>query len=128
MQLSRLRTRLAEIAELLAPQQGRFAYSARLALICALTVLVAEIYQTPEPALAAYVVFFLNHDDRATSLIMNIALMVVMTVIIGFVLIVAMVVADYPMWRFISHCHSVVRFFVFDFSHQAAPARWHRSR
>ena len=68
----------------------------------ALTVLVAEIYQTPEPALPAYIVFFLNREDRMTSLIMNAILLVVVTLIISLVLIVAMVVADDPMWRFVS--------------------------
>jgi len=93
---------LREIGRLLAPRPGRYAFAARLALICALTVLVTEIYQTPEPALTAYVVFFLNHEDRMTSLIMNVALVVVITFVIGLVLIVASFVADDPMWRFIS--------------------------
>jgi multidrug resistance protein MdtO len=102
MPLSGARHSLVEIGRLLEPRPGRFAFSARLALMCALTVLVAEIYQTPEPALAAYVVFFLNEEDRATSLIMNAALVVVITLIIGLVLIVAIFVADDPMWRFVS--------------------------
>jgi multidrug resistance protein MdtO len=102
MPLTRMPDTFWEIARLLEPRGGRFAFAARLALICALTVLVAEIYQTPEPALAAYVVFFLNREDRTMSLIMNIALVVVVTLIIGLVLLVAMAVADDPMWRVIS--------------------------
>ena len=93
---------LWEIGDLLAPRAGRFEFATRLALICALTVLIAEIYQTPEPALAAYVVFFLNREDRTTSLIMNFALVGVATLIISLVLLVAMVAADDPMWRVIS--------------------------
>ncbi|HTV31198.1 MAG TPA: FUSC family protein [Xanthobacteraceae bacterium] len=73
----------------------------RLALICALTVLVAEIYQTPEPALAAYIVFFLNRESRMASLVTNVALLVVATVVIAVVFIVAIAVVDDPMWRFI---------------------------
>ncbi|HEY2528955.1 MAG TPA: FUSC family protein [Xanthobacteraceae bacterium] len=71
-------------------------------MICALAVLVAEIYQTPDPALSTYIVFFLNREDRATSIIMNVILLLVMTVIIGFVIVVAMIVADDPMWRVVS--------------------------
>ena len=87
---------------LLGPRPGRVEFAFRLALICALTALVTAVYQTPEPALTVYIVFFLNRGDRTTSVIMNIALTVVITVVIGFVFIVARLVADYAMWRVIS--------------------------
>jgi len=45
---------------LLAARPGRLEFAFRLALICALTALVTAVYQTPEPALAVYIVFFLN--------------------------------------------------------------------
>ncbi len=93
---------LLDIVRLMAPQPGRFELATRLAVICALTVLVVEIYQTPDPALTVYVVFFLNRGDRAVSLILNFVLVALITVIIGFVLLVAMVVINDPMWRVIS--------------------------
>src|ERR1700728_3491467 len=80
---------------LLADRPVRLEFAFRLALICALTALVTAVYQTPEPALAVYMVFFLNRGDRTTSVIMNIALTVVITVVIGFVFIVAPLAADY---------------------------------
>jgi multidrug resistance protein MdtO len=93
---------LSQLIGLLAPQPGRDAFALRVALICALTVLVTEIYQTPDPALTVYIVFFLNREDRATSIIMNLAFLLLMTLIIGFVIVVAMIVADDPMWRVVS--------------------------
>jgi multidrug resistance protein MdtO len=87
---------------LLAARPGRLEFAFRLALICALTALVTAVYQTPEPALAVYIVFFLNRGDRTTSVIMNIALTIVITVVIGFVFLVARLVADDAMWRVIS--------------------------
>jgi multidrug resistance protein MdtO len=63
--------RLAEMLRLLMPFPGRLEFAARLALICALTTLVVEIYQTPDPALTVYVVFFLNKPDRGASLIVS---------------------------------------------------------
>src|SRR5580692_431677 len=95
-------TSIADYVRLLALQPGRFEFAVRLALICALTVLVTEIYQTPEPALAAYIVFFLNRDSRTLSLILNVILTLLITVIIGIVVLVAMLVLDDPMWRVIS--------------------------
>jgi multidrug resistance protein MdtO len=93
---------VTDVVGLLEPQPGRVAFAARVALICALTVLVAEIYQTPEPALTAYIVFFLNHDDRATSIIMNVVFLLLITVVIGFVIVAAMIVANDPMWRVVA--------------------------
>ena len=89
----------AKLVGLLRPELGRNEFALRLALMCALTVLVAEIYQTPEPALTAYIVFFLNRADRASSLILNVVFLLLITVTIGFVIAAAKIVADDPMWR-----------------------------
>jgi len=97
-----IRDYVTDVVGLLKPQPGRVAFAARVALICALTVLVAEIYQTPEPALTAYIVFFLNHDDRATSIIMNVVFLLLITVVIGTAIAAAMIVADDPMWRVVA--------------------------
>ncbi len=86
----------------MAPRPGRLELATRLAVICVLTVLVVEIYQTPDAALTVYVVFFLNRGDRAVSLILNFVLVALITVIIGFVVLVAMIVINDPMWRVIS--------------------------
>ena len=91
-----------ELIGLLGPQPGRVAFASRVALICALTVLIAEIYQTPEPALTAYIVFFLIHEDRVSSIIMSVVLLLVITITIGLIIAVAIVVADDPMWRVVS--------------------------
>jgi multidrug resistance protein MdtO len=102
MSLERAQERLFDIVGLLAPQPGRLELATRLAVICAVTVLVVEIYQTPDQALSVYLVFFLNHNDRAVSLVTNFLLVALVTVIIGFVLLVAMAVVNDPMWRVVS--------------------------
>jgi multidrug resistance protein MdtO len=102
MSLESARERLLDIVRLLAPRPGRLEMAIRLAVICALTVLVVEIYQTPDQALSVYLVFFLNHDDRTVSLITNFLLVALFTVIVGFVLVVAMAVINDSMWRVVS--------------------------
>ncbi len=91
--------RLAELLRLLMPFPGRLEFAVRLALICALTTLVVEIYQTPDPALTVYFVFFLNKPDRGTSLILNIAMVALFSLIITSVILVAIIVIDEPIWR-----------------------------
>ncbi|WP_322044466.1 FUSC family protein [Paraburkholderia sp. J67] len=88
-----------EIARLLAPFPGRAAIVTRIALICALTVLVASAYGTPEAATSAYIVFFLNRPDRVTSVVMSCALLLLVSVIIGIVMAVAIVCIDLPPLR-----------------------------
>jgi multidrug resistance protein MdtO len=92
----------AELLELLAPRPGRLEYALRIALICALTALVAELYQTPDPALTTYIVFFLNKPDRVESLVLNGVMLMLISVIIGFTLLVTMVVIDAPLWRLVA--------------------------
>src|SRR6478672_9523306 len=102
MAISALETRaerLAELLRLLLPFPGRLEFAVRLALICALTTLVVEIYQTPEPALTVYLVFFLNKPDRGTSLILSIAMLALFSLIVPSLIIVAIIVVDYPVWR-----------------------------
>lgn len=90
---------LAGLLELLAPSPGRLEFALRLALLCTLTTLVVQIYQTPEAALTVYVSFFVIKPDRATSVIMSIAMLILITVIVGVVMLVSMAVIDHPLLR-----------------------------
>jgi multidrug resistance protein MdtO len=94
--------RFFDIVRLMAPRPGRLELATRLAVICALTVLVVEIYQTPDAALTVYVAFFFNRGDRAVSVILSVVLVALITVIVGFIVLVAMIVINDPMWRVIS--------------------------
>ena len=87
------------LALLLAPFPGRLEFAARLALICALTILVVEIYQTPDPALTAYVAFFVMKPDRTTSVILSLVMLVLITLIISATLLMTMAVMDAAFWR-----------------------------
>jgi multidrug resistance protein MdtO len=91
--------RFAELLPLLMPFPGRLEFAVRLALICALTTLVVEIYQTPDPALTAYVAFFLIKPDRATSLILSIAMLALYSLTIASVVLLATIIIDQPVWR-----------------------------
>jgi multidrug resistance protein MdtO len=76
----------------------RLSFALRLALICALVALIAEIYKTPEIALTTYVVFFLNKPDRVESIVLSIAFTIIIAVIIGFLLVIASpVLASIPL-------------------------------
>jgi multidrug resistance protein MdtO len=87
------------VLRLLEPFPGRLEFAIRLALLCALTTLCAEIYQTPEPALTTYLAFFVIKPDRATSVVTSIIMGLLITLVIGMALLVTMAVIDLPFWR-----------------------------
>ncbi|MDN7902943.1 FUSC family protein [Burkholderia diffusa] len=88
-----------EVLRLLAPFPGRAAMAVRVALICALVVLVTSGYGTPEAAISAYIVFFLNRADRVTSVVLAVAMLLLVTVVIGLVMGVAIFSIDYSILR-----------------------------
>ncbi|MCA8094064.1 FUSC family protein [Burkholderia anthina] len=88
-----------EVLRLLAPFPGRTSIAVRVALICALTVLVTSAYGTPEAALSAYVVFFMIRADRVTSVALAAALLLIVTIVIGLVLGIAIFSIDYSILR-----------------------------
>ena len=88
-----------DLLKWLPPFPGRAATATRVAIICVLTTLVATAYGTPEAALSAYVVFFLIRPDRVTSIVMSAAMLVLVSLIVGFVLFIATLVLDNPMVR-----------------------------
>jgi multidrug resistance protein MdtO len=90
------------VLRLLGPAPGRLEFATRLALTCALTTLAAELYRLPDIALMVYIVFFLNKPDRAVSLVTNLILMVLITLIISIIMLVGIAVLDLPMWRVIA--------------------------
>lgn len=77
----------------------RLEFTTRLALVCALTTLVDEIYQNPDIALTVYIAFFLNRRERTLSLILSIAFTIVVSVVIALTFGIAREVVDDPMWR-----------------------------
>lgn len=83
----------------------RLSFALRLSLICAVVALVAEMYKTPEIALTTYVVFFLNKPDRVGSIVLSIAFTIIITVIVGFLLVIAS--CAWEQWQ---HSHSPLCF------------------
>lgn len=80
--------------QLLVPTPGRLEFAARLALICTLVALLVEYYDTPAPALTVYLAFFLTRPDRATSVLLSVAMTLIVTIVLGLVTLVAQAVVD----------------------------------
>src|SRR5262249_33970299 len=81
------------------PSPGRLAFAVRLALVCTLVAVFAEVYKTPEIALTVYVVFFLNKPDRVSSMLLTVAIIVIITVVVGILLLAAQPLLGNPALR-----------------------------
>lgn len=96
---ARWRETFARALHLLAPAPGRLEYAVRMAAICVIATLVAEIYKTPDPALTAYVSFYVVHPDRTLSVALGVFFTLVITFVIGVAFILANITLDYASWR-----------------------------
>ncbi len=90
---------MLNLHHLLRPFPGRLEFAIRAALICVFTTFAVEYYQTPEAALTVYLVFFLLKPDRVGSIIQSIAILVLISLVIGIVFLITMVVIDEPILR-----------------------------
>ncbi|MDQ7958738.1 MAG: FUSC family protein [Pseudomonadota bacterium] len=90
------RPELHKLGQWLRPAPGRLEFALRLAAVCTLAAGVSEWFQLPEAALTAYVGFFLLRADRATSVALSVALLVLVTVLIGVVLLLSQAVIGRP--------------------------------
>ena len=70
------------------PRPGRLEFSIRLAIVCTLTLLIVQVYQTPEPALTAYVAFFVVKSDRTGSVVTSLAMVFIITFVIAVVFVI----------------------------------------
>lgn len=93
---------LARLAGLLAPFPGRLDFAVQLAAISALVTLVVEVYQTPEPWLTIYIVFFIMKPDRTRSIILALVMTTLVTLLIGFLFLIAARVVDDPLIRVVA--------------------------
>ena len=94
-----LRERAQDFLRLLAPAPGRLEFAARVGVICILTMLVTEIYQTPDPALTTYIVFFVVKPDRTSSVVLSLTMLVVITLTIGLLIPLSILLINVSLWR-----------------------------
>jgi multidrug resistance protein MdtO len=83
----------------LAPRPGRMAAVARIATCCTIVVFTTMLYKIPEPAYAAYIVFFLGRGDTVVTLETGIAGGIASTLATLLTLILYMLDASEPALR-----------------------------
>ena len=75
--------------QLIEPSSQRLIFAARLALICTVVSIVAEVYQTPEIALTIYIAFFMNKPDRVSSIALATGFTIITTLVVALLVVIA---------------------------------------
>jgi multidrug resistance protein MdtO len=70
----------------LAPREGRWAAVTRIATGCAITVAIAMVFQIPQPAYMAYIVFLISKDEKNATVTSALGSLVAVTLAILLVL------------------------------------------
>ena len=86
----------------LAPFPGRAAMAWRIALVCALTAMVAMTYGIPESAISCYLVFFVMKPDAAESSLLAVALSVLVMLVVGVLLLLTNLTLALPAMRIVA--------------------------
>ncbi|CAB3709165.1 hypothetical protein LMG3441_03014 [Achromobacter kerstersii] len=74
----------------------------RIALVCALTAMVAMTYGIPESAISCYLVFFVMKPDAAESSVLAVALSVLVMLVVGVLLLLTNLTLAQPAMRIVA--------------------------
>src|SRR6202795_2332406 len=96
----RTRRRLRELLAVeLAPREGRLAAVARIAITCVITVAIAMVFQIPQPAYMAYIVFLISKDEPTATLTSALGGLVAVTLAVILSLGLALIDTEEPAVR-----------------------------
>lgn len=85
--------------ELFEPFPGRVAYTLKLAFVTTIAAFVFFRYQLPEAPMGVFLSFFMNKQDRLTSVVLAVVLTILVALIVGSVMLTASFMLDHPGWR-----------------------------
>ncbi|WP_342629376.1 FUSC family protein [Nguyenibacter vanlangensis] len=78
------------------PVPGRLGYAVRMAAACTVTVLLGEIWQVPDLAVAALVTMALWQKDRVSNLIVAVVVNLIMLVVLALIYATMRLTLDHP--------------------------------
>lgn len=74
---------------------GRFAMAWRIGVLTALMSFVAMFYGIPESAISCYLILFIMKPDAVTSMIMAVAIIILVTIVVGLIILILPMAMEY---------------------------------
>lgn len=74
---------------------GRFAMAWRIGALTALMSFVAMFYGIPESAISCYLILFIMKPDAVTSMIMAVAIIILVTIVVGLIILILPMTLEY---------------------------------
>lgn len=74
---------------------GRFAQAWRIGALTALMSFVAMFYGIPESAISCYLILFIMKPDAVTSMIMAVAIIILVTIVVGLIILILPMTLEY---------------------------------
>lgn len=74
---------------------GRFAMAWRIGALTALMSFVAMFYGIPESAISCYLILFIMKPDAVTSMIMAVAIIILVTIVVGLMILILPMTLEY---------------------------------
>jgi multidrug resistance protein MdtO len=71
------------VADLVANDPGRWPRALEISFACVMVVIVSMMFQIPDPATSAYLIFFAAKENSVLNIVMSIVLILVVTLVIG---------------------------------------------
>ncbi len=103
----------AFMTDLLAPFEGRLARTLEIAFIVMMVVIVSMMYQIPEPAISAYLIFFVAKENSGLNILMGLVLIVVITLVVAIAFGLAILTLNAPEGRIVVlACVAFLAFFL----------------
>lgn len=78
---------------------GRFAMAWRIGVLTALMTFIAMFYGIPESAISCYLILFIMKPDAVTSMVMAVAIIVLVTIMVGLIILILPVTLEYDPLR-----------------------------
>jgi len=80
---------------------GRFAMAWRIGVLTALMSFVAMFYGIPESAISCYLILFIMKPDAVTSMIMAVAIIILVTIVVGLIILILPMTLEYGPLRMV---------------------------
>lgn len=85
--------------ELFTPTEGRLARTIQITLVAMIVVTISMTFRIPDPALSAYIVFFVAKEDSGRSILISVVFIFAIALVVGLTFLLVPISLNHPSLR-----------------------------